>query len=74
MTTCAILPSRSCRRQLAITQYFFNADAYFAFVDEVNALGVDIPIVPGIMPINQFQPAGAFSSTPAAQKSCAGCA
>lgn len=35
----------------AITQFFFNADAYFRFVDEAQALGVDIPIVPGIMPI-----------------------
>ena len=36
---------------LAITQYFYNADAYFHFVDEVRARGVDIPIIPGIMPI-----------------------
>ena len=35
----------------AITQYFFNADAYFRFVDDVQALGVDVPVVPGIMPI-----------------------
>ena len=35
----------------AITQYFFNADAYFRFVDDVRALGVDLAIVPGIMPI-----------------------
>lgn len=35
----------------AITQMFFNTDAYFRFVDEAFALGVDIPIVPGIMPI-----------------------
>jgi methylenetetrahydrofolate reductase (NADPH) len=35
----------------AITQYFFNADAYFRFVDETRRLGVDLPIVPGIMPI-----------------------
>lgn len=35
----------------AITQYFFNADAYFRFVDDVHKSGVDIPIVPGIMPI-----------------------
>ena len=45
----------------AITQYFFNADAYFAFVDEVGALGVDIPIVPGIMPINNFSQLARFS-------------
>ena len=35
----------------AITQYFFNSDAYFRFVDDVYKLGVDVPIVPGIMPI-----------------------
>jgi methylenetetrahydrofolate reductase (NADPH) len=35
----------------AITQYFFNADAYFRFVDDVQRLGLDVPIVPGIMPI-----------------------
>ena len=35
----------------AITQMFFNADAYFRFVDEVRAMGVTVPIVPGIMPI-----------------------
>ena len=35
----------------AITQFFFNADAYFRFVDEAQALGVALPIVPGIMPI-----------------------
>jgi methylenetetrahydrofolate reductase (NADPH) len=35
----------------AITQYFFNADAYFRFVDDARQLGVDVPVVPGIMPI-----------------------
>ena len=35
----------------AITQYFFNADAYFRFVDDAQRLGLDVPIVPGIMPI-----------------------
>ena len=35
----------------AITQYFFNADAFFRFVDDVQRLGVDVPVVPGIMPI-----------------------
>ncbi|OHX13930.1 methylenetetrahydrofolate reductase [NAD(P)H] [Chromobacterium sphagni] len=38
----------------AMTQYFFNADSYFRFVDEVRARGVDIPVVPGIMPISNF--------------------
>jgi len=35
----------------SITQYFFNADAYFRFVDDVRKLGLDVPVVPGIMPI-----------------------
>ncbi len=45
----------------AITQYFFNPDAYFAFVDEVRKQGVEIPIVPGIMPINNFTQLARFS-------------
>ena len=36
----------------AITQMFFNTDAYFRFVDEAHALGADIPVIPGIMPIS----------------------
>ena len=35
----------------AITQYFYNADSYFRFVEEADALGLHVPIVPGIMPI-----------------------
>ena len=35
----------------AITQYFFNSDAYFRFVDDAYKLGIDVPVVPGIMPI-----------------------
>jgi methylenetetrahydrofolate reductase (NADPH) len=38
----------------AITQYFFNNDAYFDFVDRCEAAGVKIPIVPGIMPVSNF--------------------
>lgn len=34
-----------------ITQYFFNSDAYFRYVDDLHKLGVDVPVVPGIMPI-----------------------
>lgn len=45
----------------AITQYFFNADAYFAFIDAARKLGVGVPIVPGIMPINNFAKIARFS-------------
>ncbi|MGL5631512.1 MAG: methylenetetrahydrofolate reductase, partial [Azovibrio sp.] len=45
----------------AITQYFYNADAYFHFVDEARRHGVDIPIVPGIMPILGFSRLARFS-------------
>lgn len=45
----------------AITQYFYNLDAYLHFVDEVRAMGVDIPIVPGIMPIASFSKLARFS-------------
>jgi methylenetetrahydrofolate reductase (NADPH) len=38
----------------AITQFFFNPDAYFHFVDEVRKMGVTVPIVPGIMPIHNY--------------------
>jgi methylenetetrahydrofolate reductase (NADPH) len=45
----------------AITQYFYNADAYFSFVEATRARGVDIPIVPGIMPIVGFTKLARFS-------------
>ncbi|AXK39408.1 methylenetetrahydrofolate reductase [NAD(P)H] [Crenobacter cavernae] len=45
----------------AITQYFYNADAYFHFVDAVRAKGVEIPIVPGLMPIANFSQLARFS-------------
>lgn len=45
----------------AITQYFFNADAYFRFVDDCEAIGIGIPIVPGIMPIGNFSQLARFS-------------
>lgn len=45
----------------AITQYFYNADAYFRFVDDVRKQGIDIPIIPGIMPISNFSQIRRFS-------------
>ncbi|HXV09011.1 MAG TPA: methylenetetrahydrofolate reductase [NAD(P)H] [Burkholderiales bacterium] len=45
----------------AITQYFYNPDAYFAFVEECEAAGITVPIVPGIMPINRFAQLARFS-------------
>lgn len=46
----------------AITQYFYNADAYFRFVEQCDALGIAIPIVPGIMPIYNITQLARFSS------------
>ena len=45
----------------AITQYFYNTDAYFRFVDDCEAAGIAIPIVPGIMPIGNFAQLARFS-------------
>jgi len=45
----------------AITQYFYNPDAYFRFVDDVRKLGVTLPIVPGIMPISNYSQLKRFS-------------
>jgi methylenetetrahydrofolate reductase (NADPH) len=45
----------------AITQYFYNADSYFYFVDECRKLGITTPIVPGIMPIGKFSQLARFS-------------
>ena len=45
----------------AMTQYFYNADAYFHFVEQAQAMGVSIPIVPGVMPISNFSQLARFS-------------
>lgn len=45
----------------AITQYFFNPDAYFYFLDECAKQGINLPIIPGIMPITQFKSLARFS-------------
>jgi methylenetetrahydrofolate reductase (NADPH) len=47
----------------AITQYFYNAEAYFRFIDACDKLGITIPIVPGIMPITNYQTLVRFSDT-----------
>ena len=46
----------------AITQYFYNADAYFQFVDQCQAMGIQIPIVPGVMPIYNYTQLARFSN------------
>ncbi len=46
----------------AITQYFYNADAYFRFVDQCDDLGITIPVVPGVMPIYNITQLARFSS------------
>lgn len=51
----------------AITQYFFNADAYFRFVDDVRRLGVNVPVVPGIMPITSSTQLMRFSDASGAE-------
>ena len=45
----------------SITQYFFNSDAYFRFVDDAAKLGADVPVVPGIMPITSSSQLMRFS-------------
>lgn len=45
----------------AITQYFFNPDSYFYYIDDCANAGIDMPIVPGIMPITQFSSLARFS-------------
>lgn len=46
----------------AITQFFFNPDAYFHFVDEVRSLGVEAPIIPGIMPFHNYARIAQFAA------------
>lgn len=47
----------------AITQYFYNVDAYLRFIDDCESMGIDIPITPGIMPITNYTQLARFSST-----------
>jgi len=45
----------------ALTQYFYNADSYFAYIDEATNLGINVPIIPGIMPITNYATLVRFS-------------
>ena len=47
----------------AITQYFYNADAFFTFAERCETAGIDIPVVPGIMPITNYHQLARFSDT-----------
>ena len=51
----------------AITQYFYNADAYFRFVEDADALGLQVPVVPGIMPITSSTQLMRFSDASGAE-------
>lgn len=46
----------------AMTQFFFDNDLYFRYLDKVRARGIDIPIVPGILPVQNFKQASSFAS------------
>jgi methylenetetrahydrofolate reductase (NADPH) len=46
----------------AVTQYFYNADSYFSFVDDCRRNGIDVPITPGIMPITNYRQLSHFSN------------
>lgn len=46
----------------AITQYFYNPDAYYYFIDRCQSAGIDIPIIPGIMPITNYEKLARFSN------------
>lgn len=54
----------------AITQYFFNPDAYFYFIDECAKFGINLPIIPGIMPITQYNSLVRFSKLCGAEIPC----
>jgi methylenetetrahydrofolate reductase (NADPH) len=51
-----------CGASSAITQFFFNADAYFHFVDSTRKLGAEVPVVPGIMPFHNFAKIAQFAA------------
>jgi methylenetetrahydrofolate reductase (NADPH) len=53
---------------LAVSQFFFDIDAFLRFVDKVRAAGITIPIVPGIMPVTNFN--GLKKMSPPARRRC----
>jgi methylenetetrahydrofolate reductase (NADPH) len=57
----ALLTKVSNGANSAMTQYFYNADAFFRFRDDATALGIHVPIIPGIMPITNFSQLARFS-------------
>ena len=56
----------------AITQFFFENDLYFRYLDRVRARGIDVPIVPGIMPVQNFKQARSFRASAPAPRCRAG--
>lgn len=54
----------------AITQFFFDNDLYFRYLDRVRARGIDIPIVPGILPVQNFKQAAGFAARTGASVPC----
>jgi methylenetetrahydrofolate reductase (NADPH) len=63
----AFLAKMRAGADAAITQYFYNADSYFRFVDEARKLGIDKPVVPGIMPITNSSQLLRFSDASGAE-------
>ena len=51
-----------CGADSSITQFFFNPDAYFHFVDQTRRLGADVPVVPGVMPFHNFAKIAQFAA------------
>jgi methylenetetrahydrofolate reductase (NADPH) len=51
-----------CGADSSITQFFFNPDAYFHFVDMTRRLGAEVPVVPGIMPLHNFARIAQFAA------------
>ena len=57
-----LLARRAAGADSAITQFFYNTDAYFHFVEQTRALGATVPVVPGIMPFHNFAKISQFAA------------